>query len=231
VGDDPGSPRPSQCHLHFRWAHELATRPAVLDVVEELIGPDILVHTTSLFRKRPRDPAFIPWHQDAHGWRLDDPRLVTAWIALTESTVENGCMRVLPGTHRERLPHEVGAHPDGMLQTPGLDLSRVDESRAVDLVLEPGEMSLHHADLVHGSRENRSDGPRIGFAVRYVSPSVSQERPHHAVVLARGHDAYGHYELLDRPPPSGFEAGLAAHTAFWDELVHSGDRPELAARP
>jgi non-haem Fe2+, alpha-ketoglutarate-dependent halogenase len=225
------TPRHAQLHLHFRWAFDLATRPAVLDVVEDLIGPDILVHTTSLFCKQPHDPAFVSWHQDAHNWRLDNPRLVTAWVALTESTAANGCMRVIPGTHRKRMEHEARPHRDNMLAT-GLSVAEsVDESSAVDFVLEPGQMSLHHADLVHGSHGNRSGGKRIGFAIRYASPSVRQERPHHEVVLARGQDAYGHYRLLGGPPSSDFDEGLAAHDAFWREIAERGDRPELALAP
>ena len=222
------TPRHAQLHLNFRWAFDLATRPGVLDAVEDIVGPDILVHTTSLFCKQPRDPAFVSWHQDAHNWRLDNPRLVTAWIALTESTPENGCMRVLPGTHRQRLPHESRPRPGNMLPT-GLEIAvELDEADAVDFVLDPGQASFHHADLVHGSHSNRSAGKRIGFAVRYVSPAVRQERAHHAVVLARGEDEYGHYELLDEPPSSDFERSLAAHDAFWRMIAERGDRPELA---
>jgi non-heme Fe2+,alpha-ketoglutarate-dependent halogenase len=222
------TPQHAQTHLHFRWAHDLATHPALLDLAEGLIGPDILVHTTTLFCKQPRDPGFIAWHQDAHNWRLDDPKLVTAWVALTDSNSENGCLRVIPGSHRRRLDHESRPHRDNLLPT-GLTLAaEIDESEAVDFELAPGQASFHHADLVHGSRGNRSDGKRIGFAIRYVSPAVSQERPHHAVVLARGEDAHGHYELLEDEPSGDFDAALAAHQEFWRRIAASGDRPELA---
>ncbi|HEX6117104.1 MAG TPA: phytanoyl-CoA dioxygenase family protein [Solirubrobacterales bacterium] len=225
------TPRHAQTHLHFRWAYELATHPALLDAVEGVIGPDILVHTTSLFCKQPRDPAFVSWHQDAHNWRLDEPRLLTAWIALTVSDEENGCLRVVPGSHLTRLDHEARPHKDNMLAT-GLTVSaQVDEDDVVGFVLAPGQASFHHADLVHGSNGNRSDGKRIGFAVRFVSPSVTQERPHHAVVLARGEDAYGNYELLTEPPSDDLERSLAAHDAFWRRIGERGDRPELALAP
>jgi ectoine hydroxylase-related dioxygenase (phytanoyl-CoA dioxygenase family) len=154
--------------------------------------------------------------------------LVTAWVAFTDSNSENGCLRVIPGTHRQRLDHQARPHRDNMLPT-GLTLAEeVDESTAVDFVLAPGQASLHHADLVHGSRGNRSDGKRVGFAIRYVSPAVSQERRHHAVVLARGQDAHGHYELQEGEPSADFETALAAHQAFWRRIAESGDRPELA---
>lgn len=228
----PGlTPRHAQLHLHFDWAFALATRPAVLDAVEQIVGPDVLVHSTSLFCKQPHDPAFVSWHQDAHDWRLDNSRLVSAWVALTESTPENGCMRVIPGSHRERLDHEARPSEDNMLAAGLTVADAVDETTAVDFVLEPGQMSLHHADLVHGSRGNRSDVKRIGFAIRYVSPSVQQERPHHPAVLARGTDSYGNYELLEDPPVSDFKQAIAAHEDFWRQIVQRGDRPELELEP
>jgi len=209
-------PPHAQCHLHFRWAHELATHPAVLDLVEELIGPDILVHSTTIFAKQPRHPGFVSWHQDAHNWKLDEPRLVSAWVALTPSTVENGCMRAIPGSHKQRLPHAVRPHPDNMLRLTGLHVElEIDEAEAVDFVLQPGQMSLHHADVVHGSNPNDSDGWRIGFATRYVATDVRQSTPHHEVVLARGRDVHGHYKQLAQAPSADTESGVAAHAAFW----------------
>lgn len=217
-----------QAHLHFRWAYDLATHPAVLDSVEDLIGPDILVHTSTMFWKDPHDPAFVSWHQDAHYLGLSMPKLVTAWVALTDSTRENGCMRVIPGSHREQLEHDTRPRSDNLVSS-GLQVrGEVDESRAVDLVLSAGQASLHHADLLHGSRPNRSDDKRIGFVIRYISPAVRQERAHHTVVLARGKDAYGHFELLDHVPSSDFEAGLAAHVAFWRRMIEQAERGQAA---
>ncbi len=210
------SPPHAQCHLHFPWAFELATHAAILDCVEDLIGPDILVHSTTCFSKPAHDPGFVSWHQDAYNWRLDEPRLVSAWVALTASTPENGCMRALPGTHLRRLSHEQRPHPDNMLKLTGLNVQlEFDEADAVDFVLAPGEISLHHADLVHGSEPNRSDDERIGFAIRYVSPEVGQVSEHHPVVLARGRDDHGNYEHQSIPPPPDLTAGVAAHNSFW----------------
>jgi ectoine hydroxylase-related dioxygenase (phytanoyl-CoA dioxygenase family) len=203
-----------QPHLHFRWAYDLATHPAVLDVVEAIIGPNILVHTTSIFCKYPYDPAYISWHQDGYYWRLSAPRLVSAWIALSDSHPENGCMRVLPGTHRQRLAHCEHRH-DANLLTSGLTVAGdIDQTAAVDLVLRAGEMSLHHVQIVHGSEANRSASKRIGFAIRYVAPDVSQALEHHVVVLARGRDAHHHYELLDKAPAGSIAEGIAAQAAF-----------------
>src|SRR5215469_15264257 len=138
-----GNPLPLwQCHLHFPWAYDLATHPRILDIVEEIVGPNILVHTSSVFRKNPGDSASIPWHQDGHYWRMSPPTLVSAWIALTESTIDNGCMQVIPGSHHERLPHSSIRRSGNMLAS-GLTLEQPpDESRSVNVVLAPGEISL-----------------------------------------------------------------------------------------
>jgi ectoine hydroxylase-related dioxygenase (phytanoyl-CoA dioxygenase family) len=203
-----------QPHLHFRWAYELVKHERVLEAVESIIGPDILVHTTSIFSKSPRDAAYVAWHQDGHYWRLGAPHLVSAWIALSDSRPDNGCMRVIPGTHSRRLPHNEHKHSDNMLAT-GLTLGvEVDEPQAVDVTLKVGEMSLHHVNAVHGSSPNRSGTRRIGFAIRYVSPEVSQRLEHHAVVLVRGCDHYHNYTLLDEPPSEDIEVGLAAQVEF-----------------
>jgi hypothetical protein len=206
-----------QCHLTFRWAYELCTHPRVLDAVEQIIGPDILVHSTTLFSKHPGGK-FVSWHQDSLYWHLSEPRLVSAWIALSDSTVENGCLRVQPGTHHQLLDHIEVKEADNMLSTGATVNVAYDEALAIDVVLRAGEMSLHHAHLVHGSKPNRSDGKRVGFAVRYVAPDVRQGRAHHEVVLARGRDRYGYYDLLAEPPMHSVAGGIAGHLAFSERL-------------
>jgi non-haem Fe2+, alpha-ketoglutarate-dependent halogenase len=215
LGEDRRSEWFGQWHLFFRWAYDLVTYPAILDAVEDLLGPDLLVHSTTAFAKRPRSPEFVSWHQDGYYWGLDAPRLVSAWVALTDSTPENGCLRVLPGSHRQgRLDHTLHPHEHNLLVT-GLDVTdEVDVSRALDIPLRAGEMSLHHVNMVHGSGPNRSDGPRIGFAIRYTTPEVSQERPHHPVVLARGSDRHGHFTLSAAPPRGSIAEGVLAQQAL-----------------
>jgi ectoine hydroxylase-related dioxygenase (phytanoyl-CoA dioxygenase family) len=123
-------------------------------------------------------------------------------------------MRVLPGTHRQRLAHCERRHDDNLL-TSGLTVAGdIDQTAAVDLVLRAGEMSLHHVQIVHGSEANRSASKRIGFAIRYVAPDVNQALEHHVVVLARGRDAHHHYELLDEAPTGSIAEGVAAQAAF-----------------
>ena len=209
LGLKPKSTDKGEWHLHFKWACDLATHPKVLDAVEDIIGADILIHSSTFFSKYAKDEMFISWHQDSHYWRLSEPRLVSAWIALTGSDVDNGCLRVLPGTQTRRYEHREQRDENNMLGK-GLTVSEyLDVSAAVDIVLQPGQMSLHHANIIHGSNPNTSTAPRIGFAVRYVSTAVKQERGHHHVILARGEDEYHHYNLQDKPT-AGLEQGMIA---------------------
>lgn len=200
---------------HFRWAYDLATQPAILDAVEDILGPDLLVWTVSIFPKYPRDPGYISWHQDGTYWGLDSTDVLTAWVALTDSTVENGCMRVVPGSHRRPImPHRDTYAPDNRLSRGQEIEADVDERDAVDVVLRAGEMSLHHVNIIHGSNPNPSDGPRIGFAPRFTTPRTRQidgEPP--TAVLARGHDRYGHFQLVAAPPDRTFDDALAAQQA------------------
>ena len=206
-----------ECHFSFQWAYDLCTHPKVLDVIEQVIGPDILVHSATLFCKPP-GKKFISWHQDSPYWRLSEPRLVSAWVALADSTIENGCMRVQPGTHFTLLDFTEIHHKNNMLGTGNTVTSGLDESLAVDVVLKAGEMSLHHANLLHGSNPNQSDGNRIGFAMRYVAPEVRQGRGHQAAILARGEDRYGNFDLMDKPELHSVREGIPAHREFTRRL-------------
>lgn len=221
LGGRPQHRQLIQPHLCYRWAYDLATHTAILNVIEEIIGPNILVHSTSLFPKYPHEADYILWHQDAYYWGLSAPRLVSAWVALTDSTVDNGCMRVMPGTHKQKvLPHAKSSrHKKTRLS---LEVAvEVDESRAQDILLKAGDMSLHHPYIIHGSNPNQTDEMRIGFAIRFVATEIKQSLAHHAVVLARGRDDYRHYELLQEPPTDRIEAGVAAQTriAQWIDTI------------
>lgn len=220
LGGTPKSHELGQCHLFFDWAHRLVSHSGILDVVEDVIGPNIAVHATSVFQKRPHDATFVSWHQDGYYLELDQPDFVSAWVALTDSNEENGCLRVVRSSHQNgSFPHGNSAMSQQNLLTSGLEIAvAVEESEATDVVLRPGEMSLHHVNIVHGSNPNHSGNPRVGFAIRYVAPHVKQARPHFPVLLVRGKDEYGHFELQDDPPGDNFEQSLAAFREFSAKL-------------
>jgi non-haem Fe2+, alpha-ketoglutarate-dependent halogenase len=213
LGDKPTAQQKSQCHLRFKWVCDLASHPAILDAVEDVIGPDILIHSSTIFTKYANDEKFVSWHQDSHYWGLSEPRLVSAWIALTDSTVANGCLRVLPGTHTRRFDHVENPQERNILGK-GLTVSEdLALEQAVDVSLQAGEMSFHHANIVHGSNPNTTASPRIGFAVRYVSTAVKQTKGHHAVILARGRAKFHFYEIQDKPT-ADLEEGMVVQALY-----------------
>lgn len=187
-------------HLMLPWVYQMASHPRVLDAVEGAIGPNILVWGSDWFVKFARDPAFISWHQDGAYWGLNPPKVTTAWIALSPSTLENGCMQVMPGTQKMQLPQRETYALDNALSRGQEIALEVDESKAVAMTLDAGEMSLHHIGIAHGSKANSSDQPRIGIAVRYIAPEVVQKGAERQIVqLVRGRDEYGNFEIVAPP--------------------------------
>jgi len=188
-------------HLLFTWLAGLTRKPAILDAVEQLLGPDLLVWQTAFFIKEAHDPGMVTWHQDSTYWGLSEPEVVTAWVALSPSTPDSGCVRVMPGTHRsDQVSHVESANPNNLL-TRGQEIAvEVDESQAVSMLLRPGEMSLHHIRTFHNSEPNRSNDRRIGFAIRYIPTRIRQTSfDGDTATLVRGADRFGHFELEPAP--------------------------------
>lgn len=158
-------------HLLMTWLNDLMRHPKILDAVEDVLGPDVFAWASGHFDKKPRDPGFVSWHQDGTYWGLSEPSVVTAWVALTPSNRQNGCMRVIPGTHKEgQLPHKDTVDSNNLLSR-GQDVEvEVEETEAVDLELQPGEISLHHTMLIHGS------SPIIPIRAGSASPSAMSRR-------------------------------------------------------
>ena len=188
-------------HLSLPWVADLALHPEILDSVERLIGPDVLIWNTHWFPKFPGDRSYVSWHQDATYWGLKPPLVTTAWIALSPSTTGNGCLQVLPGSHLgDLMPQNETFAPDNMLSRGQEIAVQIDPEKTVSLQLAPGEFSLHHIGIAHGSGPNTSDVPRIGLAVRYIAPEVVQAGPQRDMaVLARGEDRFGHFDLVEPP--------------------------------
>ena len=159
-------------HHHHRWAYELATRPEILDRVEEVLGPDLLLWAWFSWYKEPHTGKRIPWHQDASYWPIEPKKNVTAWVALDHCTSANGCLQVIPGSHRTQLDHVAVADAMSWFTT-GADPATVDDSTALDVRLRPGEFVLFNEGTLHGSQPNRSDIARYAFSLRYTSPEVN----------------------------------------------------------
>jgi non-haem Fe2+, alpha-ketoglutarate-dependent halogenase len=191
----------SETHTSLKWVYQMAAHPKVLDAVSTILGSNLMVWGTRWFTKMPGDKTYISWHQDATYWGLHPPDVTTAWIALSDSVSENGCMRVIPETHKAGLlPQNETYAPDNALSRGQEIAVAVEESQAVDIVLRPGEMSLHHIGIVHGSNANISGAPRIGLAIRYISTAVLQDAKERSLaMLVRGRDEFGHFDLIDPP--------------------------------
>jgi ectoine hydroxylase-related dioxygenase (phytanoyl-CoA dioxygenase family) len=195
--------RPTQQHLIYEPLWELVNHPRVLGLAQAAVGPDLILLATGFFSKPPDGSGkYIAWHQDTTYWGLEPAYAVTLWIAIDDSDVENGCMRVIPGTHHSILPHGKARTTGNML---GLDQEvdpdAIDECRAVDLVLKAGQASLHHGMVVHGSNPNRSTRRRCGMTLRFTRPEVKpvpgvfRDKP----ILMTGQDRFGHFQYEPRP--------------------------------
>ena len=164
-------------YLLYRWAADLVRHPAILDSVEALIGPDILVFHTTVWFKEPRSAKSVPWHQDGTYFGLDPFEHVTAWVALTPSTEAMGCVEMLPRSNRQgQLPHADKPDPNLMVSRGQTVVMDIDDSQAVSLIMAPGDVSFHHTLAVHRSGPNTGDGPRIGIGISYIPTHVRHVR-------------------------------------------------------
>jgi hypothetical protein len=194
----------TKIYLRYRWAYELATKPAMLDAVEDLIGPDILLYHNTTWLKHAGDEAYVTWHQDNIYIGIEPCELLSFWIALTPSKEENGCMQVLPGTHGKGVfplgtpdLSEKSMLPSGM-QT-AFDVSQVEP---VSMPLEPGEASVHHAETIHGSLPNLANRRRMGITFMYMPAHVHQKGERRtSALLVRGEDRYDRFDP-EIPPAS-----------------------------
>lgn len=223
-------------HLLYTWADELVRNPVVLDAVEDILGPNILCWTTNLFVKEPHTPDFVSWHQDSTYWGLyPDDGVVTAWIALSEVTVEAGAMKFLPGSHhKEQIPHKDTYDEHNLLSRGQIAVTDVDEGSTVDIVLRAGEVSLHHIRMLHSSGPNNAAHRRVGLAVRYIPPYVRQTRiAEDSAMLVRGVDEYGHFVHEPRPRTDADADAVAAHAAAMARQVatyyQGTDKTEMRA--
>lgn len=210
-------------HLSFRWAWDLSTHPRLLDCMEQLLGPDILLKSTRLFYKHGRSASFVGWHQDGITERLEDARVPAVWLGLTEATVENGCLRVAPRSHRLGLiPHAPRPHADN-LTTEGVT-AQAQVAEAYDIVMRPGEMSLHHPLILHASNPNRSDAARVGFTATYTNAALGASRT--AVAWVRGDGPRDRFEMAEPPPRRPLAESIAAYRARGHQIRFGGDNSD-----
>lgn len=206
--------------LHFDIGFlQYARNAEILDMVEQLIGPDIALWNMSFFAKPAEGGKRTPWHQDGKYWPIRPLATCTVWIAVDDATTENGCMRFIPGSHRpRRLMSHTQRNDSSLTLNQELDAVEYDESEAVDVVLEAGQISLHDIYLAHGSEVNNSKHPRRGMTLRLMPTTSVYDRAlaremyasrggrsmeHHSVVLLRGEDKSGKNDFRIRMGEDG----------------------------
>lgn len=174
----------------------LVSDERLLDLAELFVGPDIALFASHYISKPPFSGKPVLWHQDGAFWPLDPMRVVTLWLAVDEATPENGCLRVIPGSHRQDL-HELRQRADVDNVLGSESAVAVDESQAVDLVLAPGDVEVHHPNILHGSNANTSPRRRCGLTIRYIPTSTritSEQQPFVSALLLRGDPGVNVYQ-------------------------------------
>ena len=218
-GDQLQAAGRNNAHYVLPVLDRIAHDQRILDAVEDVIGPDILVAGTTLFIKEPETTGFISWHQDARYIGLEPHDWVTAWLAISDVNEENGCMRMVPGTHTAPLVDHVDTFGEDNMLTRGQTVPDVDEAATVPVPLKPGQLSLHHPRVVHGSGPNRSDRRRVGFAIQsYITPAVEQVIGKIWVQTARGTDFGGHHTEAPRTNREMAPEDIAFRDMTNDEL-------------
>ena len=214
-------------NLAFPWLMTLGRNAAILDAVEDVIGPNILLFGASIFAKDARDPRYVSWHQDSAYFGLDPHEEVTAWVGFTDSTIERGCLKVMPRSHRGPDLHHVETFAKDNMLAKGQSIEGLEEANAAHLELSAGEFSLHHERTAHASEPNRSHDRRIGFAFFYIPTHVRSTLGRRPATLVRGVDEYGHWDPDNEPRYDLDPLSMAQLAATWGEYK-DGDVKQAA---
>ena len=203
----------SMPYLLLPWAAKVARDPRILDRVEDLLGPDFLIFTSTFFIKEPHSPTIAAWHQDSTYYGLEPKEEVTVWVALTEASEAAGCMDALSFQGRPRQLSHVSRVVENSVNRAGQVITEpLDESAPVAMPLEPGWFSMHHGLCPHRSGPNTSSHRRIGLGLNYIPTHVRPSGSiRHAALLVRGTDRYGHFESANWPKEELGDAEVATH--------------------
>jgi ectoine hydroxylase-related dioxygenase (phytanoyl-CoA dioxygenase family) len=203
----------SHGHMHAPWFNDLIRHPAILDAIEDVIGPNILVWTSTFFIKEPHSSTYAAWHQDGGYFGLEPQASVCAWVALTDASEEAGCMEQLSFRGAPRLyQHSPLGLPNSINRAGQTIVEAFDETNPTAMALPAGSFSLHHELAVHRSAPNHASHRRVGIGLNYMPTHVRVEGPVRCrAMLVRGEDRYGHFDLVDPPGAERDAAALAAH--------------------
>jgi len=208
----------SHAYAHSPWFNDLIRHPRILDAIEDVIGPDVLVWTSTFFIKEPLSPTFAAWHQDGTYFGLEPKEQVCAWVALTDASAEAGCMESLSSRGAPRQMRHAPLGLANSINRAGQTIMEpLDDARPVAMALRAGEFSLHHELAVHRSAPNNASHRRIGIGLNYIPSHVRVDSPVRLkAMVVRGEDRYGHFDLIDPPAAERDAAALAVHQAVSD---------------
>ncbi|MFK7836494.1 MAG: phytanoyl-CoA dioxygenase family protein [Sulfitobacter sp.] len=179
----------------------LIHHPRMIAAASAVLGPDLMVWSGALFIKEAHSPKIVSWHQDLTYWGLDDAEETTCWVALSDASVEAGCMRFVAGSHRAQIVPHVDTFDANNMLSRGQEIAvDVNEDDATPAALKAGQASLHHGHLFHASGPNITNDRRIGAAIRFIKPSMQQQNGAKSLVaLVAGTDTHGHFQIADAP--------------------------------
>ncbi len=208
----------SQAHAHSPWFNDLIRHPRILDAIEDVIGPDILVWTSTFFIKEPHSQTYAAWHQDGGYFGLEPKESVCAWVALTDASRDAGCMEQLSFHGQPRMyRHAPLGLPNSINRAGQTIVDPFDEANPTAMALPAGSFSLHHELAIHRSAPNNASHRRVGVGLNYVAPHVRVDGPVRCkAMLVRGEDRYGHFDLIEPPAVERDAAALATHQAVSD---------------
>ena len=206
-------------HLVSTWVNEVVRTPRILDAVEAILGPNILMWGATFFAKNPDHSSHVGWHQDLLYWGLQPPDgVLTVWLALTDALEDNGAMQVIAGSHVDGFrSHSNSCDEANMLMSDqNAQLTSEDESNRRTVELRPGQFSMHHSMLLHGSGANNSDRPRIGLSINYISTDVIQlkNEGRDTAMLVRGVDYFRNFEQEEVPDSDFSEQAIANYRKY-----------------
>jgi hypothetical protein len=208
----------SHGYAHSPWLNALVRHPRILDAVEDVIGPDILVWTCTFFIKEQGSKTFAAWHQDGAFFGLEPHEQVCAWVALSDASRAAGCMEMISGKGAPRMLHHEAKGIRNSINRAGQTIIEAFDKRGPRaMALNAGEFSLHHELAVHRSAPNHATHRRIGIGLNYLPPHVRVNGPVRLkAMLVRGEDRRGYWDLIEPPQAERDAAALAAHQAVSD---------------
>jgi non-heme Fe2+,alpha-ketoglutarate-dependent halogenase len=189
----PASALEQKAHLYFGWTWALCRSQPLLGIIQDLLGPNVLIFASRFWTKEPEDRKFVSWHQDMAYFELDPQEMITAWIGITDATQENGAMKFIPRSHASLRQHTETSDKNNLLSR-GQSVTDVNEADAIDATLKAGEFSVHHGNLLHHSPANRSNDRRIGFSLMMFPTHLKSTAERRPATLLCGEERYNYWD-------------------------------------